>query len=85
MHEDRPVELVSHLVDVIRHDERREGQVRAELLRQIRADPTEPPTAAQVNAITRSALHRLLGDVLDRVRRRTLCGGLVADNSKKRE
>ncbi|WP_405691301.1 DUF4158 domain-containing protein [Streptomyces sp. NBC_00057] len=32
------VKLVSHLVDVIWHDERREEQVRAELLRQMRVD-----------------------------------------------
>ncbi|MEV6593978.1 DUF4158 domain-containing protein [Streptomyces acidicola] len=50
--------LVSHLVDVIWHDERREEQVRAELLRQMRAGMIEPPTAAQVNTIIRSALHQ---------------------------
>ncbi|OHV28504.1 hypothetical protein BBK14_17855 [Parafrankia soli] len=37
------VKLVSHLVDVIWHDERREEQVRAELLRQMRVDLIEPP------------------------------------------
>lgn len=52
------VKLVSHLMDVIWHDERREEQVRAELLRQMRADLIEPPTAAQVNTIIRSALHQ---------------------------
>lgn len=52
------VKLVSHLVDVIWHDERREEQVRAELLRQMRVDQIEPPTAAQVNTIIRSALHQ---------------------------
>jgi hypothetical protein len=52
------VKLVSHLVDVIWHDERREEQVRAELLRQMRVDLIEPPTAAQVTTIIRSALHR---------------------------
>ncbi|WTE38806.1 DUF4158 domain-containing protein [Streptomyces sp. NBC_01618] len=40
------VKLVSHLVDVIWHDERREEQVRAELLRQMRVDLIEPPTVA---------------------------------------
>lgn len=50
--------LVSHLVDVIWHDERREEQVRAELLRHMRSDLIEPPTAAQVNAMIRSALHQ---------------------------
>ncbi|MGW2090323.1 DUF4158 domain-containing protein, partial [Streptomyces sp. NPDC001880] len=52
------VKLVSHLVDVIWHDERREEQVRAELLRQMRVDLIEPPTAAQVDTIIRSALHQ---------------------------
>ncbi|MFI1035931.1 DUF4158 domain-containing protein [Streptomyces sp. NPDC020951] len=52
------VELVSHLADVIWHDERREEQVRAELLRQMRAEMIEPPTAAQGDTIIRSALHQ---------------------------
>ncbi|MFJ9900511.1 DUF4158 domain-containing protein [Streptomyces sp. NPDC091280] len=52
------VKLVSHLVDVIWHDERREEQVRAELLRQMRVDLIEPPTAAQITTIIRSALHQ---------------------------
>ena len=52
------VKLVAHLVDVIWHDERREEQVRAELLQQMRAEMIEPPTAAQVNTIIRSALHQ---------------------------
>ncbi|MBM9506721.1 DUF4158 domain-containing protein [Streptomyces sp. KK5PA1] len=52
------VKLVSHLVDVIWHDERREEQVRAELLRQMRAEMIEPPTAAQVDTVIRSALHQ---------------------------
>nr|WP_272924376.1 DUF4158 domain-containing protein [Streptomyces sp. SID8381] len=52
------VKLVSHLVDVIWHDERREEQVRAELLWQMRAEMIEPPTTAQVNTIIRSALHQ---------------------------
>ncbi|KOV50855.1 hypothetical protein ADL00_42690 [Streptomyces sp. AS58] len=52
------VKLVSHLVDVIWHDERREEQVRAELLRQMRVDLIEPPTAAQVTTVIRSALHQ---------------------------
>lgn len=52
------VKLVSNLVDVIWHDERREEQVRAELLRQMRVDLIEPPTAAQVNTIIRSALYQ---------------------------
>ncbi|MFE0201596.1 DUF4158 domain-containing protein, partial [[Kitasatospora] papulosa] len=50
--------LVSHLVDVIWHDERREEQVRAELLRQMRAELIEPPTVAQVETVIRSALHQ---------------------------
>lgn len=52
------VKLVSHLVDVIWHDERREEQVRAELLRQMRAEMIEPPTAAQIDTVIRSALHQ---------------------------
>jgi hypothetical protein len=52
------VKLVSHLVDVIWHDERREEQVRAELLRQMRVDLIEPPTAARIATIIRSALHQ---------------------------
>ncbi|MGW5124567.1 Tn3 family transposase [Streptomyces sp. NPDC004069] len=52
------VKLVSHLVDVIWQDERREEQVRAELLRQMRAEMIEPPTAAQVDTVIRSALHQ---------------------------
>ncbi|WP_406353489.1 Tn3 family transposase [Streptomyces sp. NBC_01635] len=52
------VKLVSHLVDVIWHDERREEQVRAELLRQMRVDLIEPPTAAQIDSVIRSALHQ---------------------------
>ncbi|MCX5521302.1 DUF4158 domain-containing protein [Streptomyces bobili] len=44
------VKLISQLVDVIWHDERREEQVRAELGRQMRVDLIEPPTAAQVAA-----------------------------------
>ncbi|MFB7014144.1 MULTISPECIES: DUF4158 domain-containing protein [unclassified Streptomyces] len=52
------VKLVSHLVDVIWHDERREEQVRAELLRQMRVDLIEPPTAAQIDSVVRSALHQ---------------------------
>ncbi|MBI0375741.1 hypothetical protein JBE27_05495 [Streptomyces albiflaviniger] len=43
---------------MIWHDERREEQGRAELLRQMRAEMIEPPTAAQVNTIIRSALHQ---------------------------
>ncbi|MEU8546243.1 hypothetical protein AB0C81_04405 [Streptomyces roseoverticillatus] len=46
------------MVDVIWHDERREEQVRAELLRQMRVDLIEPPTAAQVTTVIRSALHQ---------------------------
>ncbi|MFD0033161.1 DUF4158 domain-containing protein [Streptomyces sp. NPDC055059] len=49
------VKLVSQLVDVIWHDERREEQVRAELLRQMREDLIEPPTAAQIDTVIRSA------------------------------
>ncbi|MFG2365039.1 DUF4158 domain-containing protein [Streptomyces mirabilis] len=52
------VKLVSHLVDVIWHDEPREEQVRTELLRQMRAEMIEPPTAAQVGTVIRSALHQ---------------------------
>lgn len=50
--------LVSHLADVIWHAERREEQVRAELLRQMRAETIEPPTAAQIDTVIRSALHQ---------------------------
>ncbi|MFE7815679.1 DUF4158 domain-containing protein [Streptomyces sp. NPDC057433] len=71
------VKLVSHLVDVIWHDERREEQVRAELLRQMRAETIEPPTAAQVNAIIRSALHqadeRAVAEVAARLARAKDC------------
>ncbi|MFI1035206.1 DUF4158 domain-containing protein [Streptomyces sp. NPDC020951] len=52
------VKLVSHLVDVIWHDERREEQARAELLRQMRAEAIEPPTAAQGDTILCSALRQ---------------------------
>ncbi|WP_055597804.1 Tn3 family transposase [Streptomyces hirsutus] len=68
---------VSHLVDVIWHDERREEQVRAELLRQMRAALIEPPTAAQVNTIIRSALHqadeRAVAEVAARLARAEGC------------
>lgn len=71
------VKLVSHLVDVIWHDERREEQVRAELLRQMRVDLIEPPTAAQVNTIIRSALHqsdvRAVAEVAARLARAKDC------------
>ncbi|MFH8516994.1 DUF4158 domain-containing protein [Streptomyces gelaticus] len=52
------VKIASQLVDVIWHDERREEQVRAELMRQMREDLIEPPTAAQINTVIRSALHQ---------------------------
>lgn len=52
------VKLVAHPVDAIWHDERREEQMRAELLQQMRAEMIEPPPAAQVNTIIRSALHQ---------------------------
>lgn len=71
------VKLVSHLVDVIWHDERREEQVRVELLRQMRVDLIEPPTAAQVNTIIRSALHqadeRAVAEVAARLAREEDC------------
>ncbi|MFE2471196.1 DUF4158 domain-containing protein [Streptomyces mirabilis] len=71
------VKLVSHLVDVIWHDERREEQVRAELLRQMCVDLIEPPTAAQVNTIIRSALHqadeRAVAEVAARLAREEDC------------
>ncbi|MEU1164671.1 DUF4158 domain-containing protein, partial [Streptomyces sp. NPDC005921] len=71
------VKLVSQLVDVIWHDERREEQVRAELLRQMRADQIEPPTAAQIDAVIRSALHhaddRAVAEVAARVVRAEDC------------
>jgi Domain of unknown function (DUF4158) len=71
------VKLISHLVDVIWHDERREEQVRAELLRQMRADLIEPPTAAQVDTIVRSALHhadeRAVAEVAARLARAEGC------------
>ncbi|MFE7245780.1 DUF4158 domain-containing protein [Streptomyces sp. NPDC057580] len=71
------VKLVSHLVDVIWHDERREEQMRAELLRQMRADLIEPPTAAQVTSIIRSALHqadeRAVAEVAARLAREKDC------------
>ncbi|GAA2440897.1 hypothetical protein GCM10010191_66280 [Actinomadura vinacea] len=71
------VKLVSHLVDVIWHDERREEQVRAELLRQMRAGLIEPPTAAQVDTIVRSALHqadeRAVAEVAARLARAEGC------------
>lgn len=71
------VKIVSHLVDVIWHDERREEQVRAELLRQMRVDLIEPPTAAQIATITRSALHqaddRAVAEVAARLAREKDC------------
>lgn len=71
------VKLVSHLVDVIWHDERREEQVRAELLRQMRVDLIEPPTAAQIATIIRSALHqadaRAVAEVAARLARQEDC------------
>ncbi|MGW5464368.1 Tn3 family transposase [Streptomyces sp. NPDC003996] len=71
------VKLVSHLVDVIWHDERREEQVRAELLRQMRVDLIEPPTAAQIATIIRSALHqadeRAVAEVAARLAREEDC------------
>ncbi|MEV5441281.1 Tn3 family transposase [Streptomyces sp. NPDC052644] len=64
-------------MDVIWHDERREEQVRAELLRQMRADLIEPPTAAQVTTIIRSALHqadeRAVAEVAARLARAEGC------------
>ncbi len=71
------VKLVSHLVDVIWQDERREEQVRAELLRQMRAEMIEPPSAAQVDTIIRSALHqadeRAVAEVAARLARAEGC------------
>jgi hypothetical protein len=71
------VKLISQLVDVIWHDERREEQVRAELLRQMRMDLIEPPTAAQLDAIIRSALHqadeRAVAEVAERLARKEDC------------
>ncbi|MCY0932132.1 Tn3 family transposase [Streptomyces sp. H27-H1] len=73
------VKLVSQLVDVIWHDERREEQVRAELMRQMREDLIEPPTAAQINAVIRSALHqadeRAVAEVAARLAREEDCPG----------
>ncbi|WP_234422343.1 DUF4158 domain-containing protein [Streptomyces sp. NRRL F-6674] len=71
------VKLVSHLVDVIWHDERREEQVRAELLRQMSAEMIEPPTAAQIDTIIRSVLHqadeRAVAEVAARLARAEDC------------
>ncbi|OIJ85218.1 DUF4158 domain-containing protein [Streptomyces colonosanans] len=71
------VKLASQLVDVIRHDERREEQVRAELMRQMREDLIEPPTAAQINTVIRSALHqadeRAIAEVAARLTREEDC------------
>ncbi|MFJ9033498.1 DUF4158 domain-containing protein [Streptomyces sp. NPDC102274] len=71
------VKLVSHLVDVIWHNERREEQVRAEPLRQMRVDLIEPPTAAQIATIIRSALHqsddRAVAEVAARLAREEDC------------
>ncbi|MEU0119304.1 DUF4158 domain-containing protein [Streptomyces bobili] len=71
------VKLISQLVDVIWHDERREEQVRAELGRQMRVDLIEPPIAAQVDAIIRSALHqadeRAVAEVAMRLARKEDC------------
>ncbi|MFE2638328.1 DUF4158 domain-containing protein [Streptomyces scopuliridis] len=71
------VKLVSHLVEVIWHDERREEQVRAELLRQMWVDLIEPPTAAQIATIVRSALHqaddRAVAEVAARLAREEDC------------
>ncbi|MFJ3308327.1 DUF4158 domain-containing protein [Streptomyces sp. NPDC086549] len=71
------VKLVSQLVDVIWHDERREEQVRAELLRQMREDLIEPPTAAQNDTVIRSALHqadaRAVAEVTARLARAKNC------------
>nr|WTA00855.1 DUF4158 domain-containing protein [Streptomyces sp. NBC_00857] len=49
---------VSHLVDAIWHDERRDEQVRIELYRYMRAELIEPPTPDQITAILKSALHQ---------------------------
>ena len=71
------VKLASQLVDVIWHDERREDQVRAELMRQMREDLIEPPTAAQINTVIRSALHqadeRAIAEVAARLTREEDC------------
>nr|WP_275405860.1 MULTISPECIES: DUF4158 domain-containing protein [unclassified Streptomyces] len=71
------VKLVSMLVDVIWHDERREEQVRAELVRQMREDLIEPPTAAQINAVIRSAVHqadeRAVAEIAVRLAREADC------------
>ncbi|MFJ9213888.1 DUF4158 domain-containing protein [Streptomyces sp. NPDC102264] len=51
------VKLASQLqlVDMIWREERREEQVRAELMRQMCEELIEPPTAAQINTVIRSA------------------------------
>ncbi|MFD7622934.1 DUF4158 domain-containing protein, partial [Streptomyces sp. NPDC059802] len=43
------LKLVCHLVDAIWHDERRDEQVRAELLWQMRYDLIEPPTTGAIH------------------------------------
>jgi hypothetical protein len=71
------LKLVSHLVDAIWHDERRDEQVRAELFRQMRHDLIEPPTPDQVTSIIRSALHqadeRAVAEVAARLAREEDC------------
>lgn len=71
------LKLVSHLVDAIWHDERREEQARAELFRQMRHELIEPPTPDQVTSIIRSALHqadeRAVAEVAARLAREEDC------------
>ncbi|GHE75885.1 DUF4158 domain-containing protein [Streptomyces lavendulocolor] len=71
------VKVTSWLVDEIWHDERREEPIRAELLKQMRTDLIEPPTADQVTTIVRSALHqaeeRATSEVADRLARTEGC------------
>jgi hypothetical protein len=71
------LKLVSHLVDAIWHDERRDEQVRAELFRQMRHDLIEPPTPDQVTSMIRSALHqadeRAVAEVAARLAREEDC------------
>ncbi|WP_371572352.1 DUF4158 domain-containing protein [Streptomyces sp. NBC_01314] len=71
------LKLVSHLVDAIWHDERREEQVRAESFRQMRHELIEPPTPDQVTSIIRSALHqadeRAVAEVAARLAREVDC------------
>jgi hypothetical protein len=61
------VKLTSWLVDETWHDERRVEPIHAELLKQMRSDLNEPPTADQVTTIVPSAPHQAQDHAIDEV------------------